>query len=242
MTPHALFLAQNKLHADLKILVVVIIEFDVVRTRTGSVEEAEIDKPGILIGTAETTDSKDSLNQLSTHDGIKVQARAQIEDVNRESTTLEGLLDPVDEVAVEVLIGNDLHVRNVLRGSLRQRQTVVRISRTRTSAKPATSVVWRRTVAVAFITVSVASRRRRWRAVWPVPVSVTIATVSAVPSISAISAAVTRTSAWVAIIPTSVIVWRTRASTCIYRTLVWACVLLWVSVALRLANFKVCVQ
>jgi hypothetical protein len=121
VTPHALFLAQDELHADLKILIVVIIEFDVVCTCTGSVEETEIDQPGILIRTTKTADSKNSLYELPANDGIEVQAWAQVEDIDRESATLEGLLDPVDEVPVEILVGDDLHIRNVLRRALRQR-------------------------------------------------------------------------------------------------------------------------
>jgi hypothetical protein len=143
MTPHALFLAQDELHADLEILVVVIVEFDVVRTCTGTVEEAKIDQPGVLIRTTKAADSKDSLHELPTNDGIEVQAWAQVENVNCEPATLEGLLDPVYEVPVEILVGYDLHIRNVLRRALWQRQAVVRVGRTGTSAEPASSVVWR---------------------------------------------------------------------------------------------------
>jgi hypothetical protein len=143
VTPHALFLAQDELHADLEILVVVIVEFDVVRTCTGTVEEAKIDQPGVLIRTTKTADSKDSLHELPTNDGIEVQAWAQVENVNCEPATLEGLLDPVYEVPVEILVGYDLHIRNVLRRALWQRQAVVRVGRTGTSAEPASSVVWR---------------------------------------------------------------------------------------------------
>jgi hypothetical protein len=143
MTPHALFLAQDELHADLEILVVVIVEFDVVRTCTGTVEEAKIDQPGVLIRTTKAADSKDSLHELPTNDGIEVQAWAQVENVNCEPATLEGLLDPVYEVPVEILVGYDLHIRNILRRALWQRQAVVRVGRTGTSAEPASSVVWR---------------------------------------------------------------------------------------------------
>lgn len=121
VTPHTLLLAQDELHADLKVLIIVIIELDVVCARTGTVEETEIDKPSVLIRAAETTDSEHSLHELPTHDGVKVQAWAQVKDVNRKSTALEGLLDPVYEVSVEVLVGDDLHIRNVLRRAFWQR-------------------------------------------------------------------------------------------------------------------------
>ena len=241
MTPHALFLAQDELDAYLEILVVVIVELDVVSTRTGTVEEAEIDQPGILIRATKTTDSKNSLHELPTHNGIKVQARAQVEDVDCKSATLEGLLDPIDKVPVEILVGDDLHIRNILRRALWQRQTVVRVGRTRASAEPATSVVWRRTVAVSLIAISVTSRRRRWRAVWPVAVSIAFATVSAVSSVPSISAAIiARTPACIAIVAASIIFRRTRASTCVYRTRIRACVLLRGSVTLRFADFQIC--
>jgi hypothetical protein len=241
VTPHALFLAQDELYANLEILVVVVVELDVVRACTGTVEEAEINQSGILIRATKTTYSKNALHKLSTNNGIEVQAWAQVQDVDCKSATLEGLFDPIYEVSVEVLVGDDLHIRNILRRALWQRQTVIRVGRTRTSAKPATSVVWRRTVAVSLIAVSVASRWRRWRAVGSVAVSVAFATISAVSSVTSIPAAVVaRTTARIAIVAASVIVRRTRASTCVYRTLIRACVLLWVSVALRFANFQIC--
>ena len=190
MTPHTLFLAQDELYADLKVLVVVIIKFDVVRTSTGTIKEPKIDQSGILIRATKTTDSEDTLHKLPANDCIEVQARAQVEDVDCQSTTLECLLDPVDKVPVEILIGDDLHVRNILRRALRQRQAVVRIGRTRTSAEPATSVVWRRSIAVPIVTVSVASGWRRWRAVWSVAISIAFATISSVTSVSSIPAAI----------------------------------------------------
>jgi hypothetical protein len=243
VTPHALFLSQDELYADLEVLVVVVVELDVVRTRTGTVEEAKINQPGILIRATKTTDSEHSLHELPTNNSIEVQTWAQIEDINRESTTLEGLLDPVDKVAVEILVGDDLHIRNILRRALWQRQPVVRVGRTRTSAEPATSVVLRRTGAVSLIAVSVASRRRRWRAVWSVTVSVAFATISAVSSVSSVPATVIAWApACISIIADSVIVRRTRASTCVYRTRIRACVLLWVSVTLRFADFQICTR
>jgi hypothetical protein len=126
----------------LKVLVVVIIKLYVVGTSASTIEETEINKPGVLIGAAEAAHSKDALNQLPTNDSIEVQSRAQIEYIDSKSSALECFLDPVDKVAIEVFIRDDLHIRNVLGRTLGKRESVVRIGRARTAIVPSTTRVW----------------------------------------------------------------------------------------------------
>lgn len=242
MAPHALLLARDELDADLKVLVIVVVEFDIIRTSACAVEETEVDKPGILIGAAETTDGEHAFDKLPANDCIEVQAWAQVEYVNRKSTTLESLLDPVDEVPVQVFIRDDLHIWNILGRALRKRQTVVRIGRARTPVVSAATSVWRRTITVSIVAVPVTSRRGRWGSVWPVSIPFTIASVTSVSAVSAISpATIARTAGRVAIVSSSTIIRRARASASVDRTHVWPGVLLWISVALGFADFEVCV-
>jgi hypothetical protein len=78
VAPHALLLARDELDADLKILVVVVVELDVVRTSASAVEETEVDKPGVLIGATETADREDSFDELPADNRIEVQSWTQV--------------------------------------------------------------------------------------------------------------------------------------------------------------------
>lgn len=60
VAPHALLLAGDELDADLQVLVVVVVEFDVVRAGAGSIEEAEVDKSRVLVSSAEAADGEDA--------------------------------------------------------------------------------------------------------------------------------------------------------------------------------------
>jgi hypothetical protein len=222
----------------LEVLVVVVVKFNVVGSSASPIEETQIDKPSILIGATEAADSEDAFNQLPANDSIKVQSRAEIEYIDGESSALECLLDPVDEIAIEVFIRNDLHIRDVLGCALGKRKSVVRIGRTRTAIVPSTTSVRRRTISVSLVTVPITSRRRRRRAVWPVTISFTVTSVTPISAVS--SAAIAPATGRVAIVASSAVVRRTRASARVDRTHIGSRVLLWVSIALGFADFQVC--
>jgi hypothetical protein len=238
MAPHALLLARDKFDTNLEVLIVVVVKLDVVRTSASAVEETEVDKSSVLIGATETADCEDSLDELPTNDGIEVQSWTQIQYVDSQATTLERLLDPVYEVAIKILIRDDLHIRNVLWRTLRKRKAVVRVSRAGTSVISAATSVRRRTITVSLIAISVSTRRRRWGSVLPVSVPFAITSVTSISAIS--SAAVASPTGRISLVPSSAIVrrtGRTRASSSIDRTQVGPGVLLRVTVTLGFADF-----
>jgi hypothetical protein len=208
----------------LEVLVVIVIEFDVVGTSASAIEEPEINKPGILVGAAEAADSKNALYQLPANNSIEVQSWAQIEYIDSKSSALERLFDPVDEVAVEVLVRDDLYIWNVLGRTLGKWKSIIRIGRTRTAIIPSTTRVRRRTITVSLIAVPVTTRRRRRRSIWPVTISFAVTSVTSISAIPPTTVA--STTGRVAIIASSVVVRRTRASARIDRTHVGPQVLL----------------
>lgn len=127
----------------MEVLVIVVVKFNVVGTGACTIEETQINKPGILVGTAEAAHSENALDQLPANDSIKVQARAEIEYIDSESSALERLFDPVDKVAIEIFVRDDLHIWNVLWRTLGKRESIVRIGRTRTAIVPSTTRVRR---------------------------------------------------------------------------------------------------
>jgi hypothetical protein len=78
MTPHALLLTRDKFDTNLEVLIVVVVKLDVICTSASAVEETEVDKSSVLIGTTETADCENSLDELPTNDGIEVQSRTQV--------------------------------------------------------------------------------------------------------------------------------------------------------------------
>lgn len=72
MAPHALFLSRNKFDADLEVLTVVVIEFDVVRASAGAVEEPEVNQPSVLVCAAKTADGKNAFHELPTDDRVEI--------------------------------------------------------------------------------------------------------------------------------------------------------------------------
>ena len=218
VAPHALLFAGDELDADLEVLVVVVVEFDVVGAGAGAVEEAQVDEPGVLIRAAEAADGEHAFDELAADDRVEVEAGAEVEDVDGEAAGLEGLFDPVDEVSVEVLGRDDLNVGNVLRRASRQRQAVVRIGRAGSTTEPAsTAAVWGRTIAIAVVAVPVPTRRRR--TVRPVRISLPVSSISSVSSVSPISSTIAHAATWIAISP-STVVRRARAATRVDRALI----------------------
>lgn len=119
-----LLLTKHQLGADGWVQVVILLELDVARAML-ALEDREANLCRILILSSKLRHSQHAFHDLSSDHCFLAQAWRQYQHVHPHALACEGLLDPRQEVALQLVKCDDLHLWNIVSLAARQRQVIL---------------------------------------------------------------------------------------------------------------------